>query len=146
MVSIEVSSHFEAAPEQVWNFIFADRSARAVAASRLVARFEDYEMRTDGTPRYRMIMKVGPATMSAVSDYTVFDRPRRTENRVLENPIGGRFVVELLPADGGTRVTERWHPSPRSTVVRRLMPLLAPVVRSQLQKDLNRWAAAVSER
>lgn len=85
-------------------------------------------------------MKMGPLTMRSVSDYTVFEPPRRSINRILESPFGGLFYVDFVPVAQGTRVTERWEVNPPNRGIAFLMPMLRPILQRSLQKDLDGWA------
>jgi hypothetical protein len=139
---VQASALFPVPPAQAWEFVFGDQGRRAVRASKMVSAVEDYRMRDDGTPIYTMVMKMGPVTLRSVSDYDVFDRPRRTANQVLHSPFGGRFFVEFRPAAGGTMVTTRWEMEPSRRLVRILLPALAPVMAYALKRDLSSWASA----
>ncbi len=146
MEPVQASAEFRVPPEVAWDFIFGERARRAVEASRMVVDIQDYEMRSDGTPRYTMVMGIGPLRMRSVSDYTVYERPRRTVNDIKDSPFGGRFFVDFEPVPGGTRVTERWDLAPPSRVVAALLPALRPVLQRMLQKDLARLAVAAGDR
>jgi hypothetical protein len=132
---------FPVPPEEAWDFIFADGGRRALAASKLITAIDDYQMRSDGTPRYSMTMTIGQISIRGTSDYSVFDRPHKTVNRIYDNPVGGIFVVELMPVPQGTRVSERWEVHTNS-VMRGAFRVLRPLVSGLLQRDLERWAAA----
>ncbi len=108
---------------------------------------QDYEVRADGTPRYRMVQKIGPLPpMSWVSEYEVFDRPRRHVNQTLESPLGGKFYGTSEPTAEGTRVTWRRDIEPQSLLIRSLLPMLRPVLAWSLQRDLNAWTKAAADR
>jgi hypothetical protein len=131
---------------ECWEFVFGNQGRDAVEASRMVAALEDYAMRPDGTPQYTMVMKVGRLTLKSVSDYTVFDPPHRTVNTIRGGPFGGTFFVDFEPADGGTRVSERWELQPQGRVVALMKPVLEPVLRYSLHRDLDAWAVAAGHR
>ena len=145
MRSVEASVVVPLSPETTWDFFWKDprETARYLASS---VTLEDYEIRPDGTPRYRMVQRIGrlPA-MSWVSDYEVFDRPRRHVNQTLESPLGGRFYGTFEPTAEGTRVTWRWDVEPQNRLIRALLPLLRPVLAWSLQRDLNAWTKAAAE-
>lgn len=84
MRTVEASADVPLSPEETWDFFWEDprQTAKYLASS---ATLQDYEIRPDGTPRYRMVQKLGPLPpVSSVSEYDVFDRPRRHVNRTLE--------------------------------------------------------------
>lgn len=85
---------------RAWDFIW-DNVLRADELLPGVVALEDFQMREDGTPRYRMVRKAGPFTMSSVSDYFVFERPHRHVNRALESPFGGNFYCTYEPTPEG---------------------------------------------
>ena len=80
-------------PERTWDFLFGDELRRVVELSRMVVAVQHYRMRSDGTPHYTMVTRVGPFLMRGTSDYVVYDRPHRTVNRVLDSPFGGTFHI-----------------------------------------------------
>jgi len=82
-----------------------------------LAAVEDYQMRADGTPRYRMVQKVGPFKTSFVSDYYVYERPLQTVNRDLDTPLGGTAYFTFEPVAGETRLSFRWEVEPQNTLV-----------------------------
>jgi hypothetical protein len=101
-----------------------------------------FRFETTDPPRYRMVRKAGPFTMSFISDYSVFERPHRTVNRVLESPLGGTFYSTFEPVAGGTRLSFRWELEPQNPLVGRLLPVLRPLLAWSLQRDLNTLAKA----
>ncbi len=146
MRSVEASAVVPLSPEETWDFFWEDpaRTAEYLASS---VTLEDYEVRADGTPRYRMVQRIGPfPPMSWVSEYEVFDRPRRHVNRTLESPLSGTFHGTFEPTAEGTRVTWRWDIEPQNLLIRSLLPVLRPVLAWSLQRDLNAWTKAAADR
>ena len=137
----EASAVIPLSPEEAWDLLFGDMR-RAVELVPDVVSVEDFQIRDDGTPRYRMERKTGPFTISFISDYSVFERPHRTVNRVLDSPFGGTFYSTLEPVAGGTRLSFRWELEPQNPLVVRLLPVLRPLLAWSLQRDLNAAAKA----
>ncbi len=148
MRSVQASAVVPLTPEKTWDFFWEDplRTATYFASS---VTLEDYEVRADGTPRYRMVQRIGPLPpISWVSDFQVFDRPRQHVNRILQFPLGGEFHGTFEPTAEGTRVTWRWDIEPHNLLIRLLLPvaLLRPVLARSLQRDLNAWTKAAADR
>jgi hypothetical protein len=143
MQPVEASVVVPLSPEETWDLIFGDPWRAAQLLPDVVA-LEDLQMRDDGTPRYRMVRKAGPFTMSFVSDYFVFERPYRTISRALESPVGGNFYTTHEPMPEGTRVRWRWEIEPQDTLVGLLLPVMRPLVGWSLQRDLDALAKAVT--
>jgi hypothetical protein len=144
MTAVEASAVVPLTQEAAWDFLFADPRRAAEHLDEVVA-IEDYEVRADGTPRYRMVRRFGPLPpVSMVSDYTVFERPHRAVNRVLESPLGGVFTVTYEPVPEGTRMRWSWAVEPRSRVLGLLLPLLRPLMRRSLQRDVRTVAQAAA--
>jgi hypothetical protein len=101
MRPVEVSTQVPLPPGDAWDFMCGDGGPPRFLADmhglgyrRDVTAVEEYEMRADGTPRYRMTRKFGPLPpVSMVSEYDVFERPRRTVNRALDTPLRGDFIA-----------------------------------------------------
>ncbi len=146
MRSVEASAVVPLSPEKTWDFFWEDPLQTATYLASSVT-LQDYEVRADGTPRYRMVQKIGPLPpMSWVSEYEVFDRPRRHVNQTLESPLGGKFYGTFEPTAEGTRVTWRWDIEPQNLLIRSLLPMLRPVLAWSLQRDLNAWTKAAADR
>ena len=144
MTTVEASAIVPLGPEAAWDFLFAD-PRRAVEHLDEVVAVEDYEVRADGTPRYRMVRRFGPLPpVSMVSDYYVFERPHRAVNRVLDSPLGGNFTVTYEPVPEGTRMRWSWDVEPRSGVLGLLLPLLRPLMARSLQRDVRTVARAAA--
>lgn len=144
MQTVEASTVFPLGQEETWDFLTGDQLRRLVALSDSIVAVEDYQMRSDGTPRYRMVQKAGPFTISFVSDYSVYDRPHRTVNRTLDSPLGGTFYSTFDSVPEGTRVSMRWEVEPQNPLVGVLLPVLRPLLSRSLQRDLETLAKAVS--
>ncbi len=128
--------------EETWDLVFGDPQ-RAVELVPDIVAIEGFQIRDDGTPRYRMVRRLGPFTMSFVSDYSVFERPYRTVSRALESPLGGTFYTIHEPTAGGTRAHWRWELESKNPLVGRLLPVLRPLLAWSLRRDLNAAAKAV---
>ena len=144
MQTVEASTVFPLGQEETWDFFFGDQGRRWVELSDLVVAVEDYRMRSDGTPRYRMVQKVGPFTMSFISDYSIWERPHRTVNETLESPLGGTFYSTFEQVPGGTRVSLRWEVEPQNPLVGVLLPVLDRFLARSLQRDLDAFAKAAT--
>jgi hypothetical protein len=127
--------------EETWDLLFGDPQ-RAVELFADIVSVEDFQIRDDGTPRYRMVRKAGPFTVSFISDYSVFERPYRTVSHALDSPIGGTFYTTHQPTTEGTRMAWRWELESQSPLVSRLLPVMRPLVAWSLQRDLNTYAKA----
>lgn len=142
MKPISVSAQFRQSPAAVWDFIFGDGLKHAVAASKML-EVEGYELRPDGTPRYTMVMKAGPFRIRSVSDYFVYDRPRKTVNKVIGGLFdGGTAYIDLHPASVGTRVDMRIELAPPNFRQKLTLTLLRPLLVPMLTAELKRWASA----
>jgi pyruvate/2-oxoglutarate dehydrogenase complex dihydrolipoamide acyltransferase (E2) component len=137
----EASVVIPLSPEETWDLVFSDIQ-QAIELVPDVVSVEDFQIRDDGTPRYRMVRKTGPFTMSFISDYTIFERPHRAVNRVLDSPLGGTFYATHEPMTEGTQVHWRWEIEPQNALVERLLPVIRPLLAWSLQRDLNAAAKA----
>ena len=97
-------------------------------------------MRPDGTPRYTMANRVGPATVRHTADFTVYERPHRSVNRVLDSPFGGTLYGTYESVSGGTQVKWRWEVEPQNPLVGLLLPLMRPLLARSMQHDLEALA------
>jgi hypothetical protein len=127
---------FPFGPDQTWDYFFADQGQHLVKLSKRVAAVRDYEIRADGTPRYSMILRAGPLTVQGTSDYTVFDRPRRTVNAVLSEPFGGVYEMRFEPVVLGTRVRTEWTVEATTRMGALMLPAVAPLLARALRADL----------
>ena len=138
----EASVVIPLSPEETWDLLLGDQLQHVVEMSDSQVAVEDYQMRADGTPRYQMVQKVGPFKISFVSDYSVFERPHRAVNRVLDSPFGGTFYATLEPTTEGTQLHWRWEIEPQNSLVGRLLPVMRPLLAWSLQRGLNTFAKA----
>lgn len=144
MEAVEGSAVMPLGQDDTWDVFFGDQMRRLVELHPTVAAVEDYQMRPDGTPRYTMVAKFGPFRMRVTSDYSVYEPPRRTVNRVLESPLGGTAYFTFEPVEEGTRVHQRWEIEPQTSLVGLLLPVMRPLLAWSLQRDLNAWAKAAT--
>lgn len=146
MQVVEASTVVPLGLEETWDLLFGDQGQRAVEAVDNVISVEDFQMRDDGTPRYRMVRKVGPLTMSTISDYSVFERPYRTVSRALDPdaPFGGTFYTTHEPVPGGTRLSFRMEVEPQNSLAGVMLPVIRPLFSRQLQGDLDDLARAAT--
>ncbi len=143
---VEASVVMPGGPEQTWDFLFGDGLRRVVELSRMVVAVQQYRMRSDGTPHYMMVMRVGPFSVRGISDYVVYDRPHRTVNRVLDCPFGGTFHMGFEAVPEGTRLTERWEVEPQNGLAALVLPAVRPLLARLLQRDLDAWAEGARRR
>ncbi len=141
---VEASAVVPLSPEETWDLLFGDQGRHMVEAVDNVIAVEDFRMRDDGTPRYEMVRKVGPLTMRATSDYSVFERPYRTVSRALDAPFGGTFYTEHEPVAGGTRLTFRMEIKPQNALAALMLPVIRPLFARQLQQDVDALARAAT--
>jgi hypothetical protein len=88
-----------------------------------------------------MVNQAGPRKVSHRSDYSVYEPPHRSVDRVLDSPLGGLFHSDHESVDGGTRVTHRWEVEPHG-----FMRLLFPLIRKSMAKDFQADLDLVAER
>lgn len=126
---------------ETWELFNGNQLRDLVEISDAVVEVRDYRMRDDGTPEYVMVNQAGPRQVSHRSDYTVFDPPHRTVDRVLDSPLGGVFYTEHESVEGGTKVTHRWEVEPHG-----MMKLLWPLIRSSMAKNFQADLDSIAER
>ena len=97
---IEGSAVMPLSQDETWHLFFGDQMRQLVELHPTVAAVEDYQMRPEGTPRYTMVAKFGPFPMRVTSDYSVYEPPHRTVNRVLNSPLGGTAYFTFEPEAG----------------------------------------------
>jgi hypothetical protein len=154
MRPVEVSVEVPLPPDDVWDFMWGDGGPPRFLADmhdlgywRDVTSVEEYEMRADGTPRYRMTRKFGPLPpVSMATEYDVFERPRRAVNHALNTPLRGDFTATNEPTGRGTRIIWRWEVESANPVMRRLLPVLRPFLARSLQRNLDELARAVTRK
>ncbi len=124
--------------EEAWDLLIGDQMERLVEMpENSVVAVKDYEVRPDGTARYVVANKAGPSAIWHTADFTVYERPQRSVNRVLDSPYGGMFYGTYEPAGEGTRVHWRWEVEPQNALAKILLPLLNPLFARSMQHDLD---------
>jgi hypothetical protein len=138
MQPVEASVVVPLSPEEKWDFLLGDPQRLVESFADIVA-VENFQMRPDGTPRYRMVRKLGPFTMSFISDYSVFERPYRTVSRALDTPFGETFYTTHERTTESTRM--RW-PSRRTYS---LLCCCQGCVRSLRGRCSETWTASLRQ-
>ena len=89
---VEASAAMQLSPEEAWDLLIGDQMHRLVEMPEIsVVAVKDFQARPDGTARYTVANKAGPSKTWHTADFTVYERPRRSVNRVLDSPFGGGF-------------------------------------------------------
>jgi uncharacterized protein YndB with AHSA1/START domain len=129
-------------PEEAWDVLIGDQMHQLVEMPEMsVVAVEDFQVRPDGTARYRVANKAGPSAIWNTADFTLYERPHRSVNRVLESPFGGIFYGTYQPqAAGGTRVSWRWEVEPQSPLAAVVLPMMRPLFARSMQQDLDALA------
>jgi Polyketide cyclase / dehydrase and lipid transport len=134
----EASAVVPLSPEEAWDLLIGDQMHRLVEMPDVsVVAVEDYLVRPDGTARYTVANKAGPSTTWHTADFTVYERPHRSVNRVLDSPFGGTFYGAYEPTAGGTRVSWRWEIEPQTPLTTLLLPVMRPLLAQSMQHDLD---------
>jgi Polyketide cyclase / dehydrase and lipid transport len=138
----EASAVVPLSPEEAWDVLIGDQMQRLVEMPKIsVVAVEDYQVRPDGTARYVMANKAGPFPIWHTADFTVYERPHRSVNRVLDSPFGGTFFSTYEPtATGDTRVSWRWEVEPQNPLAAALLPMMRPMLARSMQHDLDALA------
>jgi hypothetical protein len=165
----EASAVMPLSPEEAWDVLIGGQMHQLVEMPEVsVVAVEDYEVRSDGTARYRVANKAGPSTIWHTAEFTVYDdgtaryrvankagpstiwhtaeftvyeRPNRSVNRVLESPFGGTFYGIYEPmATGDTRVSWRWEVEPQNPLAAVVLPMMRPLFARSMQHDLDALA------
>jgi hypothetical protein len=138
----EASAVVPLSPEETWDLLIGDQMHRLVEMPEMsVVAVEDFQVRPDGTACYRVANKAGPSAIWHTADFTVYERPYRSVNRVLESPFGGTFYGTYEPtAAGGTRVNWRWEVEPQNPFAAVLLPTMRPLFARSMQHDLDALA------
>ena len=123
---IEASAVVPMGREETWDLLEGDEMRRVVELSDAIVAIENYRMRPDGTPRYVHVGRIGPGRVRFTADYSVFERPRRTEATILDSPFRGTYHVDYEAVPDGTRVRHRWDVEPKSPLFGLLLPLARP--------------------
>ena len=153
MRPVQVSTEIALPPGDVWDFMWGHGGPPRFLADmhrlgywRDVTAVEEFEMRADGTPRYRMSRKFGPfPPVSMTSVYDLFERPSRAVNHVADTPLRGDFVATYEPTRDGTRITWRWEVGAANPVLNALLRLLRPYLVRSLQENLDQYGMAVTQ-
>jgi uncharacterized protein YndB with AHSA1/START domain len=154
MRPVEVSRDVALPPGEVWDFMWGDGGPPRFLADmhdlgywRDVTAVEEYEMRPDGTPRYRMTRKFGPLPpVSMATEYSAFEPPRRAVNHALNTPLRGDFIATYEPTAHGTKIIWRWEVGSHNPVINRLLPVLRPLLARSLQRNLDDLARAARQK
>jgi polyketide cyclase/dehydrase/lipid transport protein len=137
----EASAVVPLSPEETWDLLLGDQVQRLVEMPEMsVVAVEGYQMRPDGMPRYTMANKVGPTAISHTVDFTVYERPHRSVNRVLDSPFGGTLYGTYEPVAEGTRVRWRWEVEPQNPLASLFLPVMRPLLARSMQHDLEALA------
>ena len=129
-----------APPEKVWK-VLADPDSYGywVVGSKRI-RDADPSWPAPGS-RFHHTVGFGPFTVSDHTESLAYDPPRRLELRAHARPLGlAKVVLELEPADGGTRIRITENP----TGVQKPLALFPPL--QLLAKVRNRESLARIER
>ena len=129
-----------APPEKVWQ-VLADPGSYGywVVGSKRI-RDADPSWPAPGS-RFHHTVGFGPFTVSDHTESLAYDPPRRLELRAHARPLGlAKVVLELEPADGGTRIKITENP----TGVQKPLALFPPL--QLLAKVRNRESLARIER
>ena len=141
MQVVEASAVVPLSPEEAWDLLIGDQMHRLVEMPEIsMVAVEDFQVRPDGTARYVVANKAGPSKTWHTADFTVYERPHRSVNRVLDSPFGGTFYGTYEPAGGGTRVHWRWEVEAQNTLTGLLLPLVHPLLARSMQQDLDALA------
>ena len=135
---VEASAVVPLSPEEAWDLLIGDQMQRLVEMPDVsVVAVKDFQVRPDGTARYTVANKAGPSKTWHTADFTVYERPHRSVNRVLDSPFGGMFYGTYQPMGEGTRVQWRWEIEAQNTLARLLVPLIHPLLARSMQQDLD---------
>ena len=138
---VEASAIVPLSPDEAWDLLIGDKMQQLVEMPDIsVVAVKDFQVRPDGTARYVVANKAGPSTTWHTAEFTVYERPHRSVNLVLDSPFGGTFYGTYEPAGGGTRVHWRWEVEAQSTPARLLLPLIHPLLARSMQQDLDALA------
>ncbi len=141
MSVVERSAVIPLSLAETWEAFNGNEMQNLVEMSDSVVEVTDYRMRDDGTPEYVMVNKAGQRLVSHRSDYTLYEPPHRSVDRVLDSPLGGVFYTEHEQVEGGTKVTNRWEVEPHG-----FMKLMWPLMRNSMAKNFQADLDAIAER
>src|SRR5215211_8546153 len=138
---VEASAVVPLSPEEAWDLLIGDQMHRLVEMPEIsVVAVEDIQVRPDGTARYVVANKAGSSKTWHTADFTVYERPHRSVNRVLDSPFGGMFYGTYQPVGEGTRVHWRWEVEAQNKLAGLLVPLIHPLLARSMQQDLDALA------
>jgi uncharacterized protein YndB with AHSA1/START domain len=138
---VEASAVVPLSPEDAWDLLIGDQMHRLVEMPEIsVVAVKDFQVRPDGTARYVVANKAGPSKTWHTADFTVYERPHRSVNRVLDSPFGGMFYGTYEPVGEGTRVHWRWEVEAHNPLAGLLLPLMHPLLARSMQQDLDALA------
>jgi hypothetical protein len=138
---VEASAVVPLSPEEAWDLLIGDQMHRLVEMPEIsVVALEDFQIRPDGTARYVVPNKAGPSKTWHTADFTVYERPHRSVNRILDSPFGGMFYGTYQPVGEGTRVHWRWEVEAQNKLARLLLPVMHPLLARSIQQDLDALA------
>jgi hypothetical protein len=138
---VEASAVVPLKPEEAWDLLIGEQMHRLVEMPEIsVVAVRDFQIRPDGTARYVVANKAGPSRTWHTADFTLYERPHRSVNRVLDSPFGGMFYGTYEPVGEGTRVHWLWEVEAQNTLTRLLLPLVHPLLARSMQQDLDALA------
>jgi uncharacterized protein YndB with AHSA1/START domain len=138
---VEASAIVPLSPEEVWDLLIGDKMHQLVEKPDVsVVAVKDFQIRPDGTARYVVANKAGPSKTWHTADFTVYERPHRSVNRILDSPFGGMFYGTYQPVGEGTRVHWRWEVEAQNKLARLLLPVMHPLLARSMQQDLDALA------
>jgi hypothetical protein len=139
---VEASAVVPLSPEEAWDLLIGDQMHRLIEMPEIsVVALEDFQIRPDGTARYVVANKAGPSRTWHTADFTLYERPHRSVNRVLDSPFGGMFYGTYEPLGEGTRVHWRWEVEAQNVLAGLLLPLIHPLLARSMQQDLDALAS-----
>jgi hypothetical protein len=129
---VEASAVVPLSPEKAWDLLIGDQIQQLVEMPDVsVVAVKDFQVRADET---------GPSKTWHTADFTVYERPHRSVNRVLDSPFGGMFYGTHQPVGEGTRVHWRWEVEAQNRLAGLLVPLMHPLLARSMQQDLDALA------
>lgn len=138
---VEASAVVPLHPEEAWDLLIGEQMHRLVEMPEIsVVAVEDFQIRPDGTARYVVANKAGLSKTWHTADFTVYERPHRSVNRVLDSPFGGMFYGTYEPVGDGTRVHWLWEVEAQTKLTGLLLPLIHPLLARAMQQDLDALA------
>ena len=112
---VEASAVVPLSPEEAWDLLIGDQMHRLVEMPEIsVVAVEDFQVRPDGTARYVVANKAGPSKTWHTADFTVYERPHRSVNRVLNSPSAALSTAPTNPQAGVHGCTGAGRSKPRT--------------------------------